>query len=318
MDRLAAMNTFILVVDTGSFAAAARQLDVDQAVVTRQVAALERHLQVKLLERTTRSMRLTDAGETYLARCRSILSDVDEAEGAVGQAHRSLAGRVRIALPSLFGKERVAQQLVTMRDAYPDLAVDVAMLDRPVDPVSEGFDVVIADSTHGISATAVSRPLVSVPFALCASPDYLARHGMPAHPQDLLKHRVVLQWPILDMGPTRERWDLSHADGRQESVLLTDSWRSNNYALSMEAVCMGMGIGRFTPRMISDDMQAGRLMPVLPEWRAGWLSFNVVYPSRRLIPRRVRHVIDALLMQGERMHHENRQAMASASTQAPN
>ncbi len=315
MDRLAAMKTFTLVVDTGSFAAAARQLDLDQAVVTRQVAALEKHLHVKLLERTTRSMRLTDAGEAYLGRCRTILADVEEAETGANQAHHALGGRVRIALPTLFGKTRIAQQLVAMRQTYPDLAVDVAMLDRPVDPVAEGFDVVITDAAHGVSSTAVSRPLVSVPFALCASPEYIERHGMPLQPQDLARHRVVLQWPVLDMGTTSERWELSHADGRIESVLLADSWRSNNYALSMEAVRSGMGIGRFTPRMMSDDLQTSHLVTVLPEWRAGWLSFNVVYPSRRLIPQRVRHVIDVLLMQGERMHRENRQAIASVSGQ---
>lgn len=309
------MTTFTLVADAGSFAAAARQLDIDQAVVTRQIAALERHLQVKLIERTTRSMRLTDAGEAYLARCRSILSDVEDAESLVGQSGRSVAGRVRVALPTLFGPARVAQQLTQVREAYPQLAVDVAMLDRPVDLVAEGFDVVIADAAHGVSATAVSRPLVSVPFALCASPIYLARYGLPQHPQDLLSHRVVQHWPVSDAGVGSECWDLADADGRTESVPLNDCVRLNNYVLAQEAVVAGIGIGRFTPRMMGEDLQAGRLVAVLPAWRAGWMSFNVVYPGRRMVPQRVRHVIDALMMQGEVIHRENLQAMSKVSAQ---
>jgi DNA-binding transcriptional LysR family regulator len=315
MDRLSAMKTFTQVVDAGSFAAAARQLNLDQALVTRQIAALEKHLQVKLMERTTRSMRLTDAGEAYLARCRAILSDVEDAEASVAHAQRAVAGRVRLALPTLFGKERVALQLAQMREAYPQLAVDVALLDRPVDPVAEGFDVVIADASHGVSATAVARPLVSVPFALCASPTYLARHGMPEHPQDLARHRVVLLWPLVESGATSERWELTDATGRTESVLLADSVRLNNYALSLEAVACGIGIGRFTPRMMDAESQSGRLVPVLPAWRAGWLSFNVVYPSRRLVPERVRLVIDVLLMKGEQMQQENHQAMSRVAGQ---
>jgi DNA-binding transcriptional LysR family regulator len=316
MDRLSAMKTFTLVVDAGSFAAAARQLNQDQAMVTRQIAALEKHLQVKLMERTTRSMRLTDAGEAYLARCRNILSDVEDAEASVALTQHAVAGRVRVALPTLFGKERVALQLAQMREAYPQLAVDVALLDRPVDPVSEGFDVVIADASHGVSATAVARPLVSVPFALCASPAYLARHGVPEHPQDLARHRVVLLWPLVDSGATTERWELTDAAGQAESVLLMDSVRLNNYALGLEAVACGIGIGRFTPRMMEGDLLAGRLVPVLPAWRAGWLSFNVVYPSRRLVPERVRHVIDVLMMKGEMMQRENHQAMSRVAEQA--
>jgi DNA-binding transcriptional LysR family regulator len=299
MDRLQTMKTFARVVDEGGFAAAARVLNVDQALVTRQLADLERHLGVKLLERTTRSMRLTEAGETFLARCRDILSDVAEAEAMVSRSHQDMVGRVRLGLPTLFGKEGVAQQLASLHDEFPDIHVEVAMFDHPIDPVAEGFDVVIMDATFGVSATAVARPLLVAPFMLCASPEYLQRHPAPATPQDLSAHHCVAQWASGEAGQAQERWTLERPDGARESVDVRVALRTNTYALSLDAVRCGLGVGRLTPRLLADDLATGRLVHLLPEWGAGQLSFNLVYPGRRMMPRRVRHVIDAIMAQRE-------------------
>ncbi|MGB8364563.1 MAG: LysR family transcriptional regulator [Rhizomicrobium sp.] len=300
MDRLQTMKTFVRVVDAGGFAAAARLLEVDQALVTRQVADLERHLGVKLLERTTRSMRLTEAGEIFLARCRDILSDVAEAEAMVSRSHRDMVGRVRLALPTLFGKEEaVAQQLTKLHEEFPDINVEVAMLDHAVDPVAEGFDVVIMDAAFGVSAMAVARPLLEMPFVLCAAPGYLQRHPMPTTPQALSAHHCVAQWASGEAGHAQERWTLEHADGTRESVDVRVALRTNTYTLSLDAVRCGLGVGRLTPRLLSDDLATGRLVPLLPGWHAGQLSFNLVYPGHRMMPRRVRHVIDAIIAQRE-------------------
>jgi DNA-binding transcriptional LysR family regulator len=300
MDRLQTMKTFVRVVDEGGFVAAARVLELDQARVTRHVADLERHLGVKLLERTTRSMRLTEAGQTFLARCRDILSDVAEAEALVSRSHQDMGGRVRLALPTLFGKEEsVAQQLTELHEAFPDITVEVAMLDRAVDPVAEGFDVVIMDAAFGVSATAVARPLLELPFMLYAAPAYLQRRPMPTTPEALSAHHCVAQWASGDSGHAQERWTLEHADGARESVDVRVALRTNTYALAVDAVRCGLGLGRLAPRLLSDDLAAGRLVPVLPGWRAGKLSFNLVYPGRRMTPRRVRYVIDTILAQRE-------------------
>ena len=305
MDRFNAMRTFTLVVDQGSFAAAARQLDVDQALVTRQVAALEQHLKVKLLERTTRSMRLTEAGEAYLARCRDILSDVDEAEALVGQAHVSMEGRIRMAVPTLFGKNAVCGQLADLLAQFPKLTVDIAMLDRPVDPVAEGFDVVIADASLGVSPSAISRPVMSVPLWLGASPAYLAAHGTPQHPRDLADHQAVSQWLVGDQGPSIETWSLHHVDGESFTVSLPAALRANNFALSLQSVALGLGIGRFTPRILSEEMSQGTVVRVLPQWHAGMMGFSLIYPSRRLVPQRVRTVIDAIVAQFDMLSNQS-------------
>jgi DNA-binding transcriptional LysR family regulator len=297
MDRLQTMKTFVRVVDEGGFAAAARVLDVDQALVTRQVADLESHLGVKLLERTTRSMRLTEAGETFLVRSREILSDVAEAEAMVSRSHRDMVGRVRLALPTLFDMGEAARHLTQLHEEFPDLTVEVAMLDRAIDPVAQGFDVVTMDAALGVSATAVARPLLKVPFVLCAAPGYLQRHPMPDHPQDLCTHHCVAQWAFGDADHVNERWTLEHADGRRESVDVRVALRTSTYALSLEAVRCGLGVGRLPPTLVSADLATGRMVAVLPDWRAGQLSLNLVYPGHRMMPRRVRHVIDTILAQ---------------------
>jgi DNA-binding transcriptional LysR family regulator len=299
MDRLQTMKTFTKVVDEGGFAAAARALDVDQALVTRQVADLERHLGVKLLERTTRSMRLTEAGETFLTRSRQILSEMAEAEALVSRSQQDMKGRVRVAVPTLFGAEGVAQHLAQLHAQHPDLSCEVAMLDRAVDPVAEGFDVVVQDATLGASALAVARPLLEVPFLLCASPQYLQGHAALERPADLVSHHCVTGWVpgwgTGDGSPAQERWSLLHEDGRKESVEMRVALRSNTQTLNLEAVRQGLGVGRMSPRMLAADLEHGRLMQVLPGWQAGSVAFNLVYPSRRLMPRRVRHVIDAIV-----------------------
>jgi len=299
MDRLQTMKTFVRVVDEGGFAAAARALEVDQALVTRQVADLERHLGIKLLERTTRSMRLTESGQTFLARCRDILSDVAEAEALVSRSHQDMVGRVRLALPTLFGQELAAQQLTRLHEEFPDLTVEVALLDRAVDPVAEGFDVVILDASFGVSATAVARRLLELPFLLYAAPRYLQQHPMPDTPQELSAHHCVAQWASGEAGHAQERWTLEHAGGSRESVDVRVALRTNTYALSLDAVRCGLGLARLPTHLLADDLARGRLVPVLPDWRAGQLSFNLVYPGHRTMPRRVRHVIDAIMAQTE-------------------
>lgn len=295
MDRLQTMKAFVRVVDHGGFTAAARVLEVDQALVTRQVANLERRLGVKLLERTTRSMRLTEAGETFLARCREILSDVAEAEGEISRSHQNMAGRVRLAAPSLLGMAGIGQRFGDFYADFPEVALDVAELDRPVDPVVEGFDLVITDAGFGVSSQAVARPLRKLPFILCAAPSYLARHSIPAAPQELSAHRCVAQWSSGAEGHARERWSLVSAGGVQESVDVAVVMRTNSYAATLEVVRSGLGIGRLTPSLLGDDLATGRLALVLPGWSAGQVSLNLVYPAHRMMPRRVRHVIDNIL-----------------------
>lgn len=297
MDRLQTMKSFVRVVDEGGFAAAARLLGCDQALITRQVADLERHLGVKLLERTTRSMRLTEAGEAFLSRCRNILSDIEEAEALISQSHRDMTGRVRIGLPTLFNLQEVAVQLARLAGEFPEINLEVAMFDHVVDPVTEGFDVITMSASAAVSATAVARPLLEVPLMLCASPDYLQLRCAPTTPDELSNHLCVGQWASGEADHANEYWLLENAEGTRENTNVRIALRTNNYALAHEAVRSGLGIGRIPTSLLADDFDMGRLVKILPEWRAAPLSLNLVYPGRRMMPRRVRYVIDTILAQ---------------------
>lgn len=297
MDRLQAMKTFVHVVDEGGFTAAARKLGVDQALVTRQVAALEQHLGIKLLERTTRKVRLTEAGDTYLVRCRDILMAVGEAEAEISRAHHEMAGRVRLALPTVFNMEYSVQQLAELHDEFPDITVDVVITDRPVDPVREDFDVVHTYADYDVSVTAVARDFMRVPYVLCAAPAWVERHAEPAKPADLSRHFCIAHRMPGVAEPHMERWLLKNPTGITESVELKVALSGSTHALVLEAVRTGMGLGRLPATLVSDEIANGGLVPLLTDWDAGALSFKLVYPGRKMIPRRVRYVIDAIFAQ---------------------
>jgi len=295
MDRLQTMRTFIRVVDQGGFSAAARFMNIDQALVTRQIANLERYLGVKLLERTTRSMRLTEAGETYLARCREIVSDIAEAEATVSQSHRNMAGPVRLAVSSLIDMASIIDGFGAIHRKFPEITLDIAFLDRPVDPTTESFDVVIADCAFAVSPLAIARLLPSKPLVLCAAPSYLAEHAVPTCPRGLTDHLCITQGSKINEGNALQRWTLNDAEGKEESAHLRVVMRTNTYAMTVEAVRAGLGIGRLTQTLVGDDLSTGRLIRILPHWTAGPSGFNLVYPAHRMMPQRVRYLIDTIM-----------------------
>lgn len=286
------MRTFVRVVDAGSFAGAARELDLNQAVVTRLIADLEQHLGARLLQRTTRSMHLTDAGNAYLSHCRTILAEVEAAETVVRQGQETPSGRVRMALPLLFGTDVLPKRLPELRRRYPDIVLDVNLLDRPLDLINEGFDMAVVTSLNPPAggASIISRPLFEMQFCLCASPDYLQRYGEPGKPADLSDHACIGVYHSVQ-GDT---WSLKSGPREQNVPVKVVLW-AGDMRLMRESVRNGVGIGVMSQRAIAADAQAGLLRPVLPQWQIGTLGFSMVYPSRQFIPARVRAVIDFIV-----------------------
>ena len=191
MDRLQSMRVFAKVVELGSFARAAQQLEMSNAVVTRYVADLESHLGTRLLNRTTRSLSLTDAGETYLQRCAQILEDVEEAESIVTARSQSLSGTLRLVAPVMFGLHLLPKTLERFHQLYPDVVFDVQLSDRMIDIVEEGRDVGVMLSDLGLGSHLVARPLISAEIILCASPGYLRAHPPLRTAHDLSNHRAI-------------------------------------------------------------------------------------------------------------------------------
>ncbi len=290
MDLLAATRIFVQVVDAGSFARAADALDVSNAVVTRQVAALEAHLGARLLHRTTRRMSLTEAGEDFHARARSILEQFAEAEAVAAQGARSPVGLLRLSAPLSYGISHLAPLLARFHERYPHLRLDVDLSDRLVDLANEGVDIALRIATR-LDPGVVSRRIVALDAVVCAAPAYLQRRGRPGVPAELTNHDT-LSFSYLWAG---DEWPFIGADGRREQVRVHPNVHSSNGELLRELAIAGAGIILQPRFIVAQALRAGTLVCVLEQYRTLDLNLYAVYLSQRHLPNKVRVFIDFLV-----------------------
>ncbi|HEX7913870.1 MAG TPA: LysR family transcriptional regulator [Paraburkholderia sp.] len=290
MDRLRAFEVFVTVVNRGSFARAADALDTSPANVTRYVNELEAHLGTRLLNRTSRKLSLTEGGETLYARCRTILEDVAETEGLVSTTSIEPRGRLRINAPVTFGILHLAPLWPQFMQKYPDVELEIALIDRVVDIVEEGFDLAIRISRAG-TADHAARKLATSRNILCASPDYLERWEHPQTPADLARHRCI----GYSYSATGDEWQLIDSSGKTHAVEVNCHMRTNNGDTARAAALAGQGVIWQPTFMIGDDLRAGRLVRVLPEFRLPDIDVLALYPSRRHVSAKVRAAIDFLV-----------------------
>lgn len=295
MDRLRAFEVFVAVVGKGGFAKAADALNTSPANVTRYVAELEAYLGTRLLNRTSRRLSLTEAGQTLFDRGRLILDEVAELEALAGAAAVKPRGRLRINAPVSFGIRHLAPLWPRFMALYPDVSLDIALIDRVVDIVEEGYDLAIRISRAG-SQSHVARRLAVSRNLICASPAYIARHGQPESPQDLAaNHRCILY----THATTPDEWSLTDVGGREQMLRLQEAMSCNNGDTARMAALDGIGIIRQPTFLISDDLRAGRLLPLLPGYRSPDIDIVALYPSRRHLSAKVRVMVDFL---GEAFH----------------
>lgn len=288
MDRLQAMETFTRVVELGNFSAAARQAGVARSVITRQVAALEQHLGVKLLNRSTRRLSLTSAGTRYLEKCRVILNLAEAAETDLAEERAELRGRIRIGLPLSFGLRRVAPLLLKFADRHPDVSLEADYTDRRLNLIEEGFDLSIR-VTSRLAPGDVSRRLGRCRIVAVASRDYLARHGTPTHPAELQDHECLAY--LGDANPGLWSFDTG---GRVESFPIRSRFSASNGEALLEAAAQGFGI-TLQPDFIGHDWLAdGRVIPVLESFPAPGLGVYALLPSGTHMPFRVRALVEYL------------------------
>lgn len=288
MDRLEAMRLFIRVAELGSFAAAAQQLGVARSVVTRQVAALEGHLGVKLMARSTRRMTLTSAGTAYLEKCRVILGLVDAAETDIAAERVAPRGPIRISLPLSFGVARLAPLLLDFAARHPEISLDLDFSDRRVNLIEEGVDLSIR-LTRRLEPGDVARRIGSARLRVAASPDYLARHGGPRQPAELAQHECL--------GYTAagsQRWSFT-VDGQTAHVPVRSRISANNGEVLAEAAAQGMGIACQPDFILARFLEAGRLQTILDEFPVPELGIYAMLPGNRQIPHRVRVLLDFLV-----------------------
>ena len=297
MDQLRAMRAFARVAELGSFAGAARGLDLAPSVVTRLVAELEAQLGARLLTRSTRRVALTPIGQRYLERVHRIVHDVDEAAAAVAAGQREVRGRVRLIAPPVFAALQLMPRLARLQAQHPALAVDVTA-SGPVATVHEAHDISIVIGPGRLDGDFVAHPLARSQVLLCASPAYLRRCDTPRHPGDMARHALLVT--SLDRMPrsvvmTRsEGTDDPPHETRVEIVPERVVLSSDNAGLSHAGALAGVGIAALPSFAVQDDLQHGRLVRVLADWHLLELTVHACLPSRRQVPAVVRAMLDFL------------------------
>lgn len=286
MNHLGDMEVFARVVATSSMSAAARDMGLSPAVISKRIRRLEERLGVRLLQRTTRQIALTDVGEGYYERALAILASVDEAEAYASGRANSVQGVLKVSAPTSFGRLHVAPHLTPFLEANPGLTVHLDLSDTFVDIVGEGFDLAIRIADLGDSSL-VARRLAPIHRVLCATPEYLATHGEPQTIHELSRHRLLA---ALSQDP----WRL---EGPGEPVTLRTQGplRTNSNEVVREAVLSSLGIALRSTWDVGPELREGKLKVLLPEWHASSrVGIHAVYPTRRFLAQKVRIFIDYL------------------------
>ncbi|TFW01162.1 LysR family transcriptional regulator [Oxalobacteraceae bacterium OM1] len=290
MDRLQSMRVFAKVVEQGSFAGAAQVLDLSNAAVTRLVADLEEHLGTRLLNRTTRRLSLTETGSGYLTRVLQILREIDDAEASASAHAGKAAGTLRIYTHPGFQLE-LAKLLRDYADQYPEVVLDITASDKTPDLVAEGYDVGVYINFQKFDAGMIARQLANASVLLTASPEYIARHGAPESIEDIAKHACLsFSYSQLMHGcPSQQGVPENERPPVRSRVI------SNSGDLLREAALAGMGL-MFRPSFaLMDDIRSGRLVRLLPDRCLGKLGVSLVYPSRRMVPAKVRSFLNFMV-----------------------
>ena len=289
MDLFAAMTAFARVAETRSFSDAARRLGTSKSVVSRQIMALEAELGARLFHRTTRSMTMTEAGENYYERVTRILGDVDEANLSVTRLQAAPRGRLRVNAPMSFGVRHLAPAIPDFLALFPEVEIDMTMNDRFVDLIDEGYDVAVRIGRLTDSAL-VARKLAPLRRVVCGSPAYLAAHGVPEKPADLVTHECL---SYSNMASSDE-WSFLGADGKPMSVEVKGRLRVNNGDALRIAALRGLGLVTQPSFIVGADLQAGTLVGVLTDFVAQDGAVYAVYPHSRHLSPKVRAFVDFL------------------------
>ncbi len=288
MDRFLEMQTFNAVVDAGSFVKAADALGMSKAAVSRYVSEMEARLGARLLHRTTRRLSLTEEGQVFYARSKELLAGVDEAEAELTSRSGAASGLLRVNAPVTFGIRHLAPLWGVFRAHYPKVTLDVTLADRVVDLVEEGYDVAIRIATLP-SSTLISRRLATTRMVLCASPQYLRARGVPRHPAELAGHAVI----SYSYWSTKDEWHFNGPQG-QVSVKTNPCMHTNNGDTCRAAALGHQGVILQPTFLVGEDLAAGTLVELMPEFRSIELGIYAVYPTRKHVSPKVRALIEFL------------------------
>jgi DNA-binding transcriptional LysR family regulator len=289
VDQLSAMKAFVQIVESGNFAKASERLGISTSACSRQVADLEAHLGVRLLNRTTRKLSLTESGQAFFERSLQLLSDLEEAEQFAAQSARVPRGTLKLTCSTNFGMRQLAPAIADFMARHAAVKFDVSLSDRIVDLVEEGFDLAVRIGSLG-SQNLVAKKLGESRMIACASPAYLKKHGTPRSPDDLARHNCF----IYAYGPAPGQWLFRDGKGGERLVRISGNLHSNNGDMLAAAAAQGAGIVWEPAFIVGPDLRAGRLVSILDAFEAPPVDIWAVYPSRRHLSAKVRAFVDFL------------------------
>jgi DNA-binding transcriptional LysR family regulator len=284
------MAVFVKVVETSSFAATARYLGMSPAMVSRHIQLLEERLGARLLNRTTRRVSLTEVGQIYHERCLRILSELEEADRAASELQSVPRGRLRVTAPMTFGIRHLAPIIADYLRLYPEVAIDLSLDDRCVDLLEEGFDLAIRVGALADSSL-IARRLTLAEMVLCASPDYLKQHGIPKTPRDLEQHNCL----AYAYSRSRNEWRFIGPSGTEETIPVSGRFVANNGDALRIIAREAIGIIVAPQFVVEEEMKAGHLVRLLPEYRTVAFPVHAVYPHSRYLSAKARTFIDFLV-----------------------
>ena len=289
MDRLDAMRLFVRLVECGSFSAVGREEGIGQPAVSKQIAALERHLGAQLVLRTSRQVTITEAGLAFYESAKQLVDDFDAVESSVGDRQQSPRGLVRVSTAPGHGRLCITPLLPEFFRLYPDVAVELSVSERPVDLVGAGIDLAIR---HGrlVDSSLTARKLSETDMVLAASPAYLAAKGVPSRLSDLDAHACI----VFARGRERRPWSLK-AGQETISYVPRGSLFTGDAEHIRAAVLCGLGISQTPFWLLADEIRSGQVQVLLPELQPERLPVNIVYPAGRRVPMRVRVLIDHII-----------------------
>jgi len=286
MDRLKSLATFVQVVETGGFSAAARRLNMSPTMASEHIQALEEQLGARLLQRTTRKISVTEIGQAYYENAARILAELEEADRVAGALQSAPKGRLRLHVGTHIVRF-VAPVVAEFMKLHPDLTVELTMGERMVDLVEEGFDLAVR-ATVPADSSLVVRQLAAWRHVPCASPDYLSARGTPLHPGDLARHNC-LRYAFYPYG---DEWRFIGRDGKPVSARVKGSLRTNSAEALRIAAIEGVGIFLAPGFLVADDLKDGRLVALLSEYCPLAFAINAIYSSRAHVPAKIRAFID--------------------------
>ncbi len=286
MNPHTAMTAFVEVARAGGFSAAARRLGMSTTAVSRHVAELERTLGVTLLRRTTRHVSPTEAGARYLPRAAAILEEIERLNAEIGAVDSMPRGKLKITAPASIGNDWIAPLSVDFVEAYPEIELEIEFTERLVDLVAEGFDAAIRSGPLA-SSSMIAHRIIEIRYLLCASPAYLERRGAPERPEDIIEHDCI-HWRDAADSST---WDFAK-EGARVSVPISGRLLINNFAVEHEAAVRGLGLAILPLLNLRDDIEAGRLIHVLPDYEVYRGLLSLVRPPMPFEPPKLRAFID--------------------------